>query len=190
MSPGTRILLGFLVQWILALALVLGGGTPSQHASLPEGLRLGGLGLLVGFLLFFALSKGRSRVGGKGPRSWRSPLLPAIVVATSVAEEVIWRGFVLFRLVLPIGPVFALLVATLGFSLAHLHPGGRTRAWVHGGTGLVLGVVFLATGALLAPIIAHVSYNLLVLAWGEPVASSGPEETAKRGYTESWYTRW
>ena len=54
-------------------------------------------------------------------------------------------------------PILALAGSSLGFAFAH-----RARG-LHLGTGAVFGGVYLATGALAACIVAHWTYNVLLL---------------------------
>ena len=86
----------------------------------------------------------------------------AALVTSSTAEELFWRWGVLSGLaaVLGIAPAFAL--ATLGFALAHWRQAGLLSVRVHIGTGATFGVLYVATGNVLSPIVAHAGYNLLV----------------------------
>jgi membrane protease YdiL (CAAX protease family) len=71
-------------------------------------------------------------------------------------EEILWRRVALGEL-LPAGGFLALAASTLGFALAH-----RASRRLHLGTGAVFGGLYLGTGALVASIAAHWSYNALV----------------------------
>jgi membrane protease YdiL (CAAX protease family) len=70
-------------------------------------------------------------------------------------EEIIWRRVVLGEL-LASGALVALSLSTVGFALAH-----RARA-LHLGTGAAFGGLYLSTGALVASVVAHWVYNVLV----------------------------
>jgi membrane protease YdiL (CAAX protease family) len=54
------------------------------------------------------------------------------------------------------GALVALSLSTVGFALAH-----RARA-LHLGTGAAFGGLYLSTGALVASVVAHWVYNVLV----------------------------
>ena len=81
----------------------------------------------------------------------------AILGLAAVNEELLWRRLVLGG-ILPSGALAALAVSTLGFALAH-----RARPALHLGTGATFGGLYLATGALAAPVAAHWAYNTLLL---------------------------
>lgn len=65
-------------------------------------------------------------------------------------EEVIWRGFLMTRILSifgdgPLGRVAALVVSSVGFGLMHFYQ-GITGVFLTGFTGLVFGLVFLFSG--------------------------------------------
>ncbi len=82
----------------------------------------------------------------------------AILLVLAVNEEAIWRRVVLGE-GLAVSPGFALAVSSFGFAFTH-----RTQRTMHVVTGGAFGLVYLATGALLAAVATHVVYNLLVAA--------------------------
>ena len=92
-----------------------------------------------------------------------------ISVLAGVGEEVLFRG--------AMQPEWGLIVTSLVFGL--LHVGGRLTAalgiWA-ACTGALLGWLMIATGGLLAPIVAHMAYDALALSylrWGPaPEASA------------------
>lgn len=89
----------------------------------------------------------------------------AVTTATSIAEEIAWRGVALGTAVWWWGwPIWvALPVTGLLFGLLHLGLGGPKLVATHTVTGLVLGGIYLATGNLAVPLAAHVAYNLAVV---------------------------
>lgn len=107
--------------------------------------------------------------GGRIPLALPRPLGRAMVIrwlglgATAALEEVVWRGIVLGGLRMLVGPWPALAVSSAGFALWHW-PSLRGRSAVHLVTGVAFGAAFLA-GGLVAAILAHAFYNLLV-DWG------------------------
>ena len=145
--------------WVV-LSLVLSPPHPDRRVPLPAAVAAG-------------LAAGRARFGGRARVVSMSPGgLRTSPAARSVSrrrasrssgwlrsnEELLWRRLVLGGL-LPGGALAALAVSTLGFALAH-----RARPALHLGTGATFGGLYLATGALAAPVAAHWAYNALLLA--------------------------
>lgn len=96
---------------------------------------------------------------GPAARSLPAWAVVATALASGVAEELFFRGMLV--------SLAGVAPAALAFGLLH-QVRGRSR-WVWAGfaasMGLVLGGLFVATGSLLGPIIAHVSINFLNLRW-------------------------
>jgi membrane protease YdiL (CAAX protease family) len=115
-------------------------------------------GALTGLGLYLAVSRRRPYVPPPVPAALAAC---AILVVAAASEEVVWRRIVLGEL-LAVGPLAALAGSSLGFALVH-----RARQAVHLGTGAAFGGLYLATGALAASIVAHWSYNVLLLTLAE-----------------------
>ena len=104
--------------------------------------------------------------GGRFPFSPPRPFGRATVVrwlTLGVAagfEEVVWRGVVLGRLLVVVGPFPALAASSVGFAAWHW-PSFRGWCAVHIVTGAAFGSAFLA-GGLMAAVLGHAFYNLLV----------------------------
>jgi membrane protease YdiL (CAAX protease family) len=121
-----------------------------------------GLGFLagpaIGIALFVILARDRPHV----------PERPVAVVAARGAylfagaafEELLWRGLGLVLLADLTGPLVALALTSGAFALWHRRSCGRQSA-VHVLTGLAFGGAFFV-GGLVAAILAHASYNVLV----------------------------
>lgn len=154
----------------------------TMRTRLPDGLQLGrsvlstvGLGAFyvfflvgrIGFVAYALDSLGATTTySGDALSAYRGmdlstvelvAALGAAVVLAPVAEEVVYRGFLLpwFASTLGSGP--ALAVTSLAFALAHFHYG-----WFMLGPafyGLVLGWARLRSGGLLAPILLHAAIN-------------------------------
>jgi membrane protease YdiL (CAAX protease family) len=118
------------------------------------------LGPVAGAASFFVLS------GGRFPLVLPRPLGRAMAVrwlalgATAALEEVVWRAVVLGGLLIFVGPWPALAVSSAAFAIWHW-PTLHRRCTVHLVTGAAFGGAFLV-GGLLAAILAHALYNLLV----------------------------
>jgi len=80
---------------------------------------------------------------------------------TAVFEELIFRGLLIFVLVLAFqSTVLAIVLSSLAFGLLHIMFGIQALpAKIFG--GFVLGFLLVAGGTLLVPIVAHVVFNLL-----------------------------
>jgi hypothetical protein len=88
-----------------------------------------------------------------------TPQVVVLALASGLGEELFFRG--------ALQPRVGLLAASLLFGLAHLVPAWPLALWsvFAAGAGLVFGVLFEATGNLLAPALAHVLVNALNLRW-------------------------
>lgn len=93
--------------------------------------------------------------------SWSVPNIAVVSILAGLAEESLFRGLIQAGLESEIGKPFALLVASAIFGLCHAV--NRPYAAVAGAIGLYLGVIFLATGNLLAPIVTHALYDFVAL---------------------------
>jgi membrane protease YdiL (CAAX protease family) len=88
-----------------------------------------------------------------------------LCITAGVCEELLYRGFLLHYLhtaPFHLGLNWALMVAAVVFGIGHLYQGVKPAL----GTvvlGFALGAVFVATGSLLIPIIAHAVLDLRVL---------------------------
>ncbi|HEV2750630.1 MAG TPA: type II CAAX endopeptidase family protein [Gemmatimonadales bacterium] len=99
-------------------------------------------------------------------------ILPAAVWAMLVAgfgEETVFRGYLFERLGKLIaarpGAKAAILLLTSGlFALAHYPDQGLAGAEQAMCTGLVFGTIFIVTGQIWIPMIAHAAYDLTALA--------------------------
>lgn len=177
-------------QWglcLLAAAVVLVGvGAPPQALGLvprwdreqrylPAVLE----GVALGALAVVALRWDSARRPG---RSWLDRLLrpmagllprsrperwafAAVAVTAGVTEEVLYRGFLMWWLVLaaPVGGYGgAMLLTSAAFGLGHAYQ-GVLPAVVAGVAGLGLALLAFTTGSLLIPVVLHVLVDLRVL---------------------------
>jgi membrane protease YdiL (CAAX protease family) len=177
-------------QWglcALAAAVVLVGvGAPPQALGLvprwdreqrylPAVLE----GVALGALTVVALRWDSSRRPG---RSWLDRLLrpmagllprsrperwafAAVAVTAGVTEEVLYRGYLMWWLVLaaPVGGYGgAMLLTSAAFGLGHAYQ-GLVPAVVAGVAGLGLALLAFTTGSLLLPVLLHVLVDLRVL---------------------------
>lgn len=84
--------------------------------------------------------------------------LLAVGILGPIMEEIVFRGFILkeLRKIMPVAA--AIIVQALLFGIIHLNILQSSYAFV---IGLVLGIAFVATKTLYAPIIIHLSFNTL-----------------------------
>ncbi|MGE5272944.1 MAG: lysostaphin resistance A-like protein [Verrucomicrobiota bacterium] len=128
--------------------------------SVDPSLSRAALGPVTGAATFLLLA------GGRIPRTRPRPLGRAAVArwltlgAIAGLEEVVWRGAVLGGLLVVVGPWAALGASSAAFALWHW-PFLRSWCAVHLVTGAAFGCAFLV-GGLVAAILGHVLYNLLV----------------------------
>ena len=97
------------------------------------------------------------------PRSRRDWLLvPAAMLLAVLLEEVLFRSLLLGGLGTVVPPL--VLVVVLGAIFGWMHaPQGPLGVLVTGALGGLLGLLFLWTGGLLAPLVAHYLINMLQL---------------------------
>lgn len=84
-------------------------------------------------------------------------------VAAGIGEELFFRGWLLPFLGRFLGTAGGLLGSSLLFGLAH--PFSRTYFVLATGIGALLGWIWVQTGSLVGPIVAHALYDLIVLCW-------------------------
>lgn len=153
-----------LTTWLLAALLY-----PNLPVFKPTGIfsveTLGFLGIISGLLLALLLSKGQCQF-------WRLPVQQArrflvqgaVISITSAAEEIIWRGFFFVSLLdlLNFPIALAALASSIWFGLGHMHQGWKMLPvyTLIGGTFCML---FILTGNLIAPVAAHIAYNLAIV---------------------------
>ena len=83
--------------------------------------------------------------------------LVLVAVFSGVGEEVFFRGAVQQE--------FGILIGSLAFGLAHIGPDRRYLLWTAWAVlaGVIFGLLFEATGGLLAPVVAHAVHNAATL---------------------------
>lgn len=87
-------------------------------------------------------------------------LAPWIVLLAPWAEEVFFRGYALPFIGRGLGPVTGVGLSAVLFALIHWNPPGFASYFA---MGCVLGALYLRTGRLWVPVIAHAIHNGLVL---------------------------
>ena len=92
---------------------------------------------------------------------WSIAQLVGISILAGICEEILFRAVIQGGLVEPVGTLAALLLASIAFGLAHL----ITLAYAITAAliGLYLGGLWILTGNLLAPVVAHAVYDAVAL---------------------------
>ncbi len=86
-------------------------------------------------------------------------LIPQLMLI-GLPEELASRGYLLTRLRESWGALPALVISSALFGAGHLTTGDVPRATQASLSGLVYGLVFIRTGSIFAPVIAHIMQNL------------------------------
>lgn len=170
LGEGALFLAGLL--WMLARDLPLSLGEPVSGIAIGLAAALG-LAAVQYVLLHYAPDVAPVRALRRLYRELLFPLFRAstsieiivISLLAGVGEELFFRGAV--------QPEWGLIAASVVFGLCHV--GGRVTLplgiWA-ACTGVLLGWLLIATGGLLAPIVAHAAYDALALSylrWGPPL---------------------
>jgi membrane protease YdiL (CAAX protease family) len=136
-----------------------GRAEPLVFASIASGLALG---LAIVFWSRMALY--RFEWARALHREFRGLLFPLadveiviLAAASSIGEELFFRGALL--------PVVGLVGSSLSFAVLHIGPKVRHLPWTFSslGAGLLFGAIFLWTGDLTGPVLAHFLVNFLNL---------------------------
>jgi membrane protease YdiL (CAAX protease family) len=151
-----RLWAGIAGYWVAGAAVVAGVGVgPASSWPLPVAATTG---TLAGLLLFALLARRLPAVGGSGRP------LAFVLLLSAMAEELVWRRFVLDGLAGPASLGGALVASTCMFAFAH----GRLR-FSRVAAGAVFGLLYVVTGGLAAPACAHAAYNLAVAGAAAPL---------------------
>lgn len=171
LAPGLNILtLALASAWFFKLLAV----KTSFHPALTANLTVGGALLAVGcaVLFYLLLDKGIDPLlDSQFPQSneayqeglatlRQAPVASFIRVCliAPIVEELLMRGFILGGLQNRYGLAVSLLVSTILFGLLHFNMVQTLSALV---CGLILGLLYIHTGALLYCIAAHSLYNMI-----------------------------
>jgi membrane protease YdiL (CAAX protease family) len=94
---------------------------------------------------------------------WSVAQLLGLSVVAGVAEETLFRDFIQGKMADVAGPVVGLLIGSLLFGLCH----AITRAYfvIASIIGCYLGLLWLWTGTLVVPILAHALYDFIALVY-------------------------
>ena len=114
------------------------------------------LGLVCGLMLFAELAQQVPPLPTPRPAGrWLIRL--TFLVSWAAVEEILWRWLALGIVAAAAGWPFGLAVSSVGFAAVH-----RVGKASQLATGTTFGAVYLATGRLLAAVVAHATYNLVL----------------------------
>jgi membrane protease YdiL (CAAX protease family) len=137
--------------------------------------REAGLGLLLSVPLLFGtqvLAAALRAAGLSGPPSNAPGVTPGnsfgevllafiLVVVVAVAEETIFRGYLLLRLTEVLrSRAWAVIISSVVFAIGHGYEGGAATVTI-GFTGLALASVYIWRGSLVAPVVMHFVLDLV-----------------------------
>lgn len=100
--------------------------------------------------------------------AFRAPpgaIASAALAPVVLGEELVWRGVVQAAIVRRVGTAGGVALAAGAYALAHAPLGSPLLVLVAAACGLCWGALRAATGSLVAPLVAHVLWDLLVLLW-------------------------
>jgi uncharacterized protein len=101
---------------------------------------------------------------------WSWAQLAVISILAGVCEELFFRSVLQGGLTGVIGTVPALLISSALFGVLHMVT--RTYAVLAGLVGIYLGVLWLASGNLLTPILVHALYDFAALMWLQRIGTT------------------
>lgn len=84
----------------------------------------------------------------------------SVSLTAGIAEEVLWRGFLIWYLAQAMPMFAAALLATLAFGLAHAYQGWRQLPAITA-VGALLAALYILTGTLWASIVLHFAIDAL-----------------------------
>jgi hypothetical protein len=123
------------------------------------GISLGAIMLSLGFVLLLLL--GEIKIVSSTLAINEILLLLLLYLAVAVSEEMLFRGYILNNLMKSVPKIFALLIASISFSLMHF--ANSSYSWLSFLNlilaGLLLGLPYIYTQSLWFPITLHFSWN-------------------------------
>ena len=160
MFYGAMTIVAMFLAWLFGVPS-LWRTDPGPPGPIPEWLGLT-LGILLGLATHGVSTFVRKRFGWtqgfyeKIRRLMGSPTSGQVAItaaASAIGEEVLFRGTLL--------PLIGLFPQAMLFGLMHMGPGKEMRFWPFYAAlmGVALGLLYQASGSLLAPVVAHFTVN-------------------------------
>jgi ABC-2 type transport system ATP-binding protein len=180
MKRSTLVLLDLGRCWAVGAVVLLAVPPPTAPTFGFPASTLVGVG--AAFVLYAVLARGRfPQARLRDTRRRRLAAKAVYLTSRAVLEEAIWRGLLLGALLLALEPWRAIATSSALFALAHW----RTQRWgmlAHLATGTTFALLYVGSGSLVAAMVSHVTYNLLVAtavaansrhAWTAPASTRG-----------------
>jgi membrane protease YdiL (CAAX protease family) len=82
------------------------------------------------------------------------------IIVAPICEELIFRGFILKKMLSKYGPVFSIVFSAILYAFIFVNAAGMIEAFA---LGLFLGIIFYISKSVLPGIIAHFLFNLLAV---------------------------
>ncbi|WP_049972816.1 CPBP family intramembrane glutamic endopeptidase [Haladaptatus cibarius] len=117
-----------------------------------------GVGMYQFDVAIVAYQTGRRATKGRQRLRWMVPVL-----AIAPAEEVVFRGIPTVVLA-EYGAIAYVASSSVLFGIVH-HREGKREVALKTANGVVYCLLYVATGSLLSPMLAHVGYNLAYIYW-------------------------
>lgn len=89
------------------------------------------------------------------------PSIFILITLQPIAEEIFFRGFLLDKCKITLGPIPAIIITSILFGLAHVSMGNIIPAVIIGLVALVFGFMAIKTKNLMTVIIAHIIFNVI-----------------------------
>jgi membrane protease YdiL (CAAX protease family) len=121
--------------------------------------------VLQAVLRALGLSSPQNNAPGTTPSGsvWQVLLAIVLVVVVAVAEETIFRGYLILRFTGALrSRAWAVVLSSVAFAIGHGYEGNAAVVTV-GLTGLVFALVYVWRGKLIAPVVMHLVLDLIAL---------------------------
>ena len=95
------------------------------------------------------------------PAAW----VPGLLLLIVVGEEIVWRNAITLPLAGRFGPVPGVLLAALGFALAHVSFGLPALLIAAFGAGAFWSALVVRTRSAIPSLVSHLVFDLTVMFW-------------------------
>ncbi|MGD8559645.1 MAG: type II CAAX endopeptidase family protein [Gammaproteobacteria bacterium] len=99
-------------------------------------------------------------------------LFIALSVTAGIAEEILFRGYLIWYLAQFGNLAFAVIVSSVLFAIAHAYQGAKATVIIFP-IGLLLACLYIYSGSLLAPIMLHAAINCYAGIYGRKIFGDG-----------------
>ena len=121
-----------------------------------------GVGAAYGMTYFFTPDNSIEALYKNMTTAWAIPFIILIGIMPGMMEELLFRGYVLTRLIERWGPLVGISVTTILFALFHVTPHAMVLAFI---LGIWLGILAWRTGSIWSGVICHAFINSTWNVW-------------------------